>query len=117
MKYYKILGVIPFVTLTLIPFIKIYYVVAIFFIAWLCIFLIKKNYTKKLSTKEIENVAKGISKKHELEKLYKDLIKKVHPDKNLNNLELSKEYSEKINKFRFNFDELKKLETEINKLF
>lgn len=117
MKHYKILGIIPFATLVLIPFIKIYYVIAIFFIAWLCIYFIKKNYSKKLSSNEIENVAIGIGKKNELEKLYKDLIKKVHPDKNPDNLELSKEYSEKINKYRFNFNELKKLEVEIMKVF
>ncbi len=70
-----------------------------------------------MSSNEIENVAIGIGKKNELEKLYKDLIKKVHPDKNLDNLELSKEYSEKINKYRFNYSELKKLEADINKVF
>ncbi len=117
MKSNSILRILPFAALILIPFIKIYYVIIIFFIIWLCIFLIKYYYSKKLSSKEIVNVATGIVKKNELERLYKDLIKKVHPDKNLNNLELSKDYSEKLNKYRFNFDELKKIEAEINELF
>jgi len=117
MKLNSLLRILPFTALILIPFIKIYYVIIVFFIIWLSVFLLKYYYSKKLSSKEILNVAAGIGQKNVLEKLYKDLIKKVHPDKNLNNIELSKDYSEKLNKYRFNFDELKKLEAEINELF
>lgn len=117
MKPNKIWNIIPFTALILIPFINIYYVISIFCFLWLCVFLFKKSFTKKLSSKEIENVALGIGKKNELEKLYKDLMKKVHPDKNSNRLELANEYSEKINNHRYNYDEMKKLAEDIEQIF
>ncbi len=117
MKHYKYWRVIPFTTLVLIPFIKIYYAGALFFTIWMLIFLIKRNYSKKISTTEIENIATGIGKKNELEKLYKNLMKKVHPDKNSNRLELAKEYAEKINIHRYNYNEMKKLSDEIEQVF
>lgn len=117
MKHYKYWRVIPFTTLVLIPFIKIYYTSALFFTTWMLIFLMKRNYSKKISSTEIENIAIGIGKKNELEKLYKDLIKKVHPDKNSNRSELAKEYSEKINNHRYNYNEMKKLSEEIEQVF
>ena len=89
----------------------------LFFMTWVLLFLLKRNYSKKILSTEIDNIAKGIAKKNELEKLYKDLMKKVHPDKNSNRIELAKEYSEKINKHRYNYNEMNKLSKEIEQVF
>jgi sensor histidine kinase YesM len=117
MKSNTILKVIPFSSLFLIFVLSIKYVVLIFTLLWFSSFIIIKFYSKKLSKKVIDDIATSISKKDELEKIYKELTKKVHPDKNLDRIELAEEYSRKINEHRYNYNELKKLEQEINSRF
>ncbi len=58
------------------------------------------------------NIAMSISKSREL---YKELIVKIHPDKFLDERkEIATEISARITKSKKNYDELKKIEIEIN---
>lgn len=82
-------------------------------------FLLGRRSNKKRSkikTDDIHNIVNGISQKENLAALYKSLIKKVHPDKNPDNLELSKKYTALINNNRRNYRELLSLENKINSI-
>ena len=116
-RIHKAWNFLPLLSLILIPFISIYYVVTLFIILWLVVFFIKKKFSKKIESLDINNIVTGISKKDEMEKLYKTLIKKVHPDKNLSKKILADEYTAKLNQHRYNHDELNKLANEIMEVF
>jgi hypothetical protein len=116
-RIYKAWNILPLLSLTLIPFISVYYVVTLFIILWLLIFFIKKKFSKKVESLDIDNIVTGISKKDEMEKLYKTLIKKVHPDKNPSMKTIADEYTAKLNQHRYNHDELNKLANEIDQVF
>ena len=72
---------------------------------------------EKVHSKDINNIIKGIGKKEDLAILYKSLVKRVHPDKNQDNLELAEKFTTLINKNRRNYQELLSLENEINLTF
>ena len=67
---------------------------------------------KKRNSREEENIVISMAK---AKRTYKELIIKAHPDKNPNNIELAKNLSEKINKYRYNYNELMKLKLQIEK--
>ena len=71
----------------------------------------------KMDIADIENVALGIGKSDELEKLYKKLIKIVHEDKNMEKIDLAREYTQLLNQNRYNYNNLKSIEEKINRFF
>jgi hypothetical protein len=82
--------------------------------------LITKKLLKsksKVETADINNIVNSINRSKELEALYKKLMIKTHPDRNPEKLELAHDYSERLNKSRRSYDDLKKLELEINAEF
>jgi hypothetical protein len=83
------------------------------------ILVAKKLLQRKtqVTSSDINNIVNSINKSKELEALYKKLMIKTHPDRNADKVELAHEYSERLNKSRRNYDELKKLELEINNNF
>lgn len=116
-KIILILRIIPFFTLILIPFINVYYTLIFFVIIWFAAFFAKKQIIKAIPEKEIENIAQGITRKNELNRLYRELSFKVHPDRNHNNKDLAEKYSQLLNEHRYNYNKIKELEQVINKLF
>ena len=83
------------------------------------VFLAKKLFQRKtqVTSSDINNIVTSINKSKELEALYKKLMIKTHPDRNADKIELANKYSERLNKSRRNYDELKKLEFEIREHF
>lgn len=63
------------------------------------------------TTDESKNVVYSMVK---AKKLYKELILKAHPDKNINNRELAEEYTRMINLNRYNYSYLLELNNRIN---
>lgn len=77
----------------------------------------KKGKFPKTEESDYLNVVSGITHSSEMEKLYKKLIQKVHPDRNQERKEIAEEYATKLNNSRYNFNQLKALEAEITKIF
>lgn len=73
-------------------------------------FISYKN--RKDAIKESVNVVESIAN---AKVLHKELIRKAHPDKNSEKVELAQELSELINLNRFNYRELLKLKERIEK--
>ena len=73
-------------------------------------FLSRKN--RKEVIRESVNVIESIAS---AKALHKELIRKAHPDKNPEKVDLAQELSELINVNRFNYRELLKLKERIEK--
>lgn len=70
------------------------------------IYYLKRIFKRKTLKHEEMNVVNSIAK---AKKLYKELILMAHPDKHKDNVELAQSLTEKINNYRYNYDELLKL--------
>ena len=113
---------IPFSVFIATPYINWYLILIIFLLVWFIIHFIKgffpkKSMNNKMDIADIENVALGIGKSDELEKLYKKLIKIVHEDKNMEKIDLAREYTQLLNQNRYNYNNLKSIEEKINRFF
>ena len=69
-------------------------------------------YYRKDRYNESNNIVTSLAK---AKPLYKELIRKSHPDKNPHKRELANELTELINNNRYNYQELMKLKERINK--
>lgn len=67
---------------------------------------------RKERLKESNNVVESIAKS---KMLYKELIRKSHPDKHPHKEELAKEFTELVNNNRYNYQELLRLKKLIEK--
>ena len=72
----------------------------------------KENIIPEEEANEVRNVVASISKS---KGLYKELIKKSHPDKHPHKEELAKEFTELVNNNRYNYQELLRLKKLIEK--
>ncbi len=108
---------LPFSVFITVDYLNIYIVFAIFLILWIIIPFIRGYFLKKINKDDVQNIAIGISKSSELEKLYKKLIVLVHPDKNLDKIDIAIEYTQLLNDNRYNYAQLKELEEKIKTTF
>lgn len=77
----------------------------------------KRKRNTDFSHEEISNLVSGISSKEEMANLYKKLLIMVHPDRNPNRIELSEDYTTRLNNNRRNYTKLKQLALEIEEVF
>lgn len=68
------------------------------------------RFRKIIKRDESANVVEGIAKAR---KLYKELIKKTHPDLHVDNKLLAQEITQRINENRFNYEGLLLLKNEV----
>jgi hypothetical protein len=97
----------------------IYSIIAgLFCILFVFLFIKKRRRNKiKKENVDISNIVIGVTKKDEMEKLYKDLTKLIHPDKNPERLDISSRYMAMLNESRRDYHKLTSLKSEIESIF
>lgn len=73
-------------------------------------FLKRLRFKKTIKSDQSKNVVDGMVKAR---KLYKELCLKAHPDKHINKKEIAEELMKRLVENRFNYEELKAIQSEI----